>query len=467
MANFLINSAAVSVTGTEEKDTFQLTTGASAVTIQALGADDTVELSAISKLSDSVLLAGEGEDTISTLTAGTTLQGVSIGGSLGKDTITFGSTAGTAGVNAVTVNGGQGNDTLEFNADLSGTASALSINGGVGDDFVTVTDTDASFKAALFAGGKGDDELRFNDDGNYVTTTINGGLGEDIIDLSAGVISAAVINGGSNGVEDADTDSADSININADTLNATTVFGNGGDDQIFFSAGVDSKGLSVVGGQGKDAIRFENGSATAATIGGGRGNDTITLSAGVLFGSSIIGGEGEDAITIAGQTTAGNSQNTIQGGGGADTINFTTFGSGTATFSYASNADSTLGTMDEVTLNTNSGVVNALVGVGVGVFGGTAVTVSGQSARVVDGFIDDFASAGIDAGLTAAVEFLNEGLATNQSVAFTLTAGSDTAYLFVQGGDTDLLVEYKGINTTITLTAASVVGNSKLIMDIS
>ena len=471
MANFLINSAAVSVTGTEDKDLFQILSGASAVTVAGLGADDTFTFSSVAAATpftfgSSVVQAGAGNDTLNVTTA-VSLSATSIGGGEGKDTINFGDNNGEASYNGFTVNGGQANDILNFAADITGTASAFSINGGLEDDSINIFSAGgASVKSGLIGGGKGDDFISAESGGTYAFVTVNGGLGEDSIFFSAATLTGVVINGGQNNVTDAEADSADIITlaVSGGALNGT-VLGNGGDDTITISA-VVATGFSIGGGQNIDDIDVAFNAASGVTIGGGKGNDAILIQDDSLQDGAnlVIGGDGNDAIDFNTGLSAANLL-TIEGGAGADIITVSGGALSAGNFKYSSFSDSTLSDLDQINLRSPANTtINSFVAPGVGIATASAYVINSQTATVAGGYIQSFVSAGITT-LTAAVDFLDQALSTNEAVAFSLVSGGSQAFLFVQGGDTDLVVQYNSANAAVsggTLAASGIAGGTKL-----
>lgn len=476
MANFLINSAAVSVTGTEERDLFQVLSGASAVTVAGLGADDTFTFSSDAAATPftfgkSIVQGGDGGDTINLFTA-VSLSATSIGGGEGRDTITFGDTNEEAAYNAFTVNGGQGVDTLNFNAAITGTASAFVINGGRDDDAISIfSATGQVLKSGLIAGGKDVDVISAGEGGIYNLVTVNGGLGQDEIYLSATAVSGLLINGGQNGVTDASVDSADEIILDVVTDANGTILGNGGGDDISASIGGLATGFSIGGGEGQDLIDISATTASGVTVGGGKGNDTITILTDSLQsgGNIIIGGNGNDTVAISDVLSANNTLS-IQGGEGADTI-FGGFDVSATNLKYEAFSESNLDNLDIVDFSDPADtVVNSFISPGVGVATASAYVIDGETARVTTGtrVVDTFASAGIT-NVTAAVQFLDKALSTNEATVFRLNNADDTAYLFVQGGDTDLVVQYDNIAVwtagsagSASFIASSIAGSTKL-----
>lgn len=255
---------------------------------------------------------------------------------------------GLAYSSALTVYGGEGNDTLtggdgvdtmyggDGNDTIAGSAGDDVLNGGDGDD--TFDEGSASNGADTFNGDADTDTVSYASRTNAITASIDG-TGNDGESGETDDIGATVegITGGSG--NDTLTGSA-----NADILH-----GGDGDDTLTGLAGDDT----LYGDAGDDT--FDEGSATsgADAIHGGAGTDllsyasrtndlTITVDSTANDGEAsegdnvytdvenITGGDGDDSIT------GGTADNVLTGGAGDDTLNG---GSGNDTFAEGS-ADS-------------------------------------------------------------------------------------------------------------------------------
>lgn len=188
---------------------------------------------------------------------------------------------------ALSLNGGDGADVLlggTLNDTIEGGAGSDSIDGGAGND--TITDT--------AVGSDGDDTLK----GGTGLDTIRGGVGNDSIE------------GGSDG---------DSL-FGGD--NDDTILGDDGPDFIDGGEGSDSllggEGNDTIVGQGGgDVIRGEggqdslDGGADSDTVDGGSENDTVLGGDGA---DSLLGGDGDDSVD------GGADNDTLAGGAGTDNI---------------------------------------------------------------------------------------------------------------------------------------------------
>lgn len=237
----------------------------------------------------------------------------------------------------ISVDGGQGNDTITAAVDI-----ATSIIGGDGDDVIT-----GSTAADSIDGGDGDDTIDAGDgddtiEGNDGNDNVTGGTGNDSIDAGDGddTVDAGTGDDTINGDDGRDSllggAGADLINgmSGRDTVDggadADTVFGGGqndsldggaGDDLVHGNGGADS----LFGSAGQDVIMGHGGNDL---IDGGAGDDTIN---GAVGKDSIAGGDGDDNIrggtgddSLFGEDfsqDAGSVGNDIiRGQGGNDTI---------------------------------------------------------------------------------------------------------------------------------------------------
>lgn len=231
---------------------------------------------------------------------------VSIFGGAGNDTISLG--GGTAeSINHGTINGGKGNDVVTITSDKH--AYLFEYASGDGNDIIyglgssdTLEFTSGSISSAVFDGtdyvitvGKNSITLK-NIEGGSTFTTMNadGDSGTATVPLTwRGTKNADTLDNAIAGYELYALGGSDSItNSGADVY----IEGDVGDDYI------SNTGVSVIidGGAGKDTI---SNKGNGASIVGGAGNDSI-----YNFGSSLTAGE-DLAINV-----------TISGGDGADTI---------------------------------------------------------------------------------------------------------------------------------------------------
>ncbi|MGO4524856.1 calcium-binding protein [Microvirga sp. 2MCAF35] len=243
-----------------------------------------------------------------------------------------------------TLNGGDGIDTLTFQA--AGSGVAVDLAAGIGTAGIAAGDTYTNFEKVI--GSNFGDTLA----GSNGASTLQGGAGDDVYFVKAGTTLVEGAGGGTDTVySDASYTLADhlenlfatgsaAINLTGNESNNLIVgneannqlFGAGGNDTLLGGGGNDT----LNGGAGDDVI---DGGAGADYMDGGAGNDTyvindvndvvndtgggidsvtVTVSYDLnrLAGIENINGSGSASITLMG--TAGN--NGMNGGDGADIL---------------------------------------------------------------------------------------------------------------------------------------------------
>ncbi|MBL4892713.1 MAG: hypothetical protein JKX91_13000 [Rhizobiaceae bacterium] len=196
-------------------------------------------------------------------------------------------------------------------------------------------------------GSSNDDTINYsNSSARAVSTYIDGGGGDDVINVASTAYGEQRVYGGAGD----DTISLSGRNARAyggdgdDVIAVAGLYvgakGGAGDDVISVSGEIVS---SVSGGEGDDTITV-NGKIVG-TVRGGAGDDVITVSSdnvssrrwgahgnfgfGGSFDPTIIGGEGNDTISVDGKARivhrAGDGQDVINI---TDTTDFATFGEG-------------------------------------------------------------------------------------------------------------------------------------------
>jgi Ca2+-binding RTX toxin-like protein len=234
------------------------------------------------------------------------------------------------GTFVVVVNGGDGNDALTVLAKNTEIVTAA-LDGGSGDDVLTGSDTGDSLEGSegndRLVGAKGTDDMS-GSAGND-TLVWNNGDGSDIIDGGDGNDATEV--NGSPTLGDVFTIEPNAgrikfqrLNLVPFTLDASTerfeVNGLGGNDSLAASAGVGALTLlSVDGGAGVDTV---DGSDGPDLILGGEGNDILSGGGG---DDRIVGDRGNDTMNGgAGDDTLvwnnGDNTDVVNGDGGRDDV---------------------------------------------------------------------------------------------------------------------------------------------------
>ncbi len=274
---------------------------------------------------------GDGDDTFvwaggangnDTVTNSSGADGVLVSLDGSSNVVTIGQTAIPVGATFAFLQITSGGATLTVDTSVS----QVTVDGGAGDDTITVTDIDHACRGSLVVrGGIGDDVLTANNakigdirlrmEGGDGNDSILGSSGSDTLSGDAGIDRIKGGNGNDLILGGASIDS-----LNGDAGNDTIIGGDGSDtlvgdgaDTIFGDAGDDS----LQGDQGADLISGGEGDDFAR---GGDGNDTITGDTGndSLLGDSaldsISGGDGDDTLD------GGRNDDVLNGGNGNDKI---------------------------------------------------------------------------------------------------------------------------------------------------
>ena len=230
-----------------------------------------------------VILAGNGDDI---LIGGTGFQLFTLDGGNGNDTIS----PGSAGILSGEVYaGGAGIDVL----DLSNQTRGFIIDQNTNSFSIPSIFANASISGfEHFIGGSGDDFIR---ELTGLSTTLEGGLGDDTLAASeAGIGVNEVFDGG---------DGADMLDFSIRESDYNVDLGAGlfeTSDSMFTATLISIE--QVLAGGGDDMLRGDTGDAVNS-LNGGAGNDTIMPgSDGLRNGDVFIGGVGTDVLDLTGQT---------------------------------------------------------------------------------------------------------------------------------------------------------------------
>lgn len=332
--------------GGEGNDTFQWSAAGDGVDeVSSLGGYDQMQVTAtgaadtvtVGKIGPRIQITSGGN----VLTINADIHVVSIDLGNGDDSITVGDLSGVSQT-VMTINGGDGNDNLNAGAGIlgdvrlrlsgdagndtiTGSANDDTIDGGAGtDSLLGGTGADTIFGGTendTISGQAGDDSIT-GDDGNDLLVggdgndTVRGGLGNDSLVGQAGDDSL-------DGAEGRDTlsggDGNDSLDAGGGKDYLTggngddTIDGGRNDDTILGDAGNDT----IRGNHGNDSI---DGGTGDDTISGGDGNDTVN---GADGNDLLTGADGDDAVNGAAgndTVTGGDGNDLIAGGAGSDVI---------------------------------------------------------------------------------------------------------------------------------------------------
>jgi Ca2+-binding RTX toxin-like protein len=285
----------------------------------------------------SVVFGGAGSDTLD-VSAYTTLVNLNAGS--GGDLIKLYT---GAMLQSTFINGGSGNDTLEFIKNAVSVTDADFINPRVlsleviktasGNNRMILGPNAQSSGITTLVGNNGNDTfdasaytVSINMDGGSGDNSLVGGAGNDTITSGGG---ADAIRAGSG------TDLIRVANVTA-LNNLATLDGGAGDDTLAitlisqtivddFSNVASVEVLSLAGGINSVILAANAASAKISTLIGGSGNDTFDASNGAYTGTSVYfdGGDGDNSLTgNSGADTllSGSGNDTLSGGGGNDTL---------------------------------------------------------------------------------------------------------------------------------------------------
>jgi len=297
----------------------------------AAGEDTLLQIENLSGSAYDDTLAGDANANV--LTGG--LGDDALDGGAGVDTASYAGASGAVTVDlaAGTASGAAGNDTLvnienlagsDYADDLTGDDAANTLSGGAGND--------------ILDGGLGNDTL----DGGAGTDTASyaGTSGAVTVNLAAGQATGAAGSDTLTAVEN--VTGSEYGDILAGDANANVLLGGSGDDRLDGGAGNDT----LDGGAGHDTADYSTASSAVsvdltkavAQSTGGSGTDTLVSI------ESVIGSNYNDTFAFS-QPTDG-AHYTVDGGGGANTIDLSSFSRADASIDKAA---------DTVIVNTADG----------------------------------------------------------------------------------------------------------------
>jgi len=238
---------------------------------------------------------------------------------------------GTSGVDALSLVNSSGNFFLGAQGDNdvvtfvttpntnAGVISSATARGGAGNDLFLSANSAAVFNGVFFNGNAGSDTFTMTA-GLLSATSIQGGQGDDIVTIGGGAVSS-LINGNKN---------ADTITLQGNAISASSIFGGQGADTIAVNIATTTSVIS--GDDDNDTITIGVVNVGSSSINGGQGNDTITATNAITSGVLIDGGAGNDGLIGSAQADTllgGDGTDTITGNAGADSM---TGGAGTDAF---------------------------------------------------------------------------------------------------------------------------------------
>lgn len=273
-------------------------TGQSILFNGTTNANNEVSLGTVATLAGSVeITGGTGQDRIvvhGKTSIGKNAAGVSVllNGGDGNDTINFNDVITLAG--SVKLDGGLGNDQLEFSSVDSATVKgAVELIGGPGDDsFFLAFNVSAVFGSTLtFIGGEGADTAMIDTDGS-IAGAVNIDLGPAVTGTQSVIIKSRTGHVSGLVLKSSLTLDADAANTTADafTLRNVSV----------------AKLIDLELGGGISTVTIDNLAAgDGFKLNTRGGNDVVNIERGIFFGSStiqklaaILTGDGDDQLAI-------------------------------------------------------------------------------------------------------------------------------------------------------------------------
>ncbi len=385
--------------------------------------------------------------------SGTTINGL--------ETVNFGV------INTLTVLGGMGDDKITLNQTGSTITHDVTINGGDGNDTISVT---GKFGADLIVlGGIGNDTLRVTNtllSSAVADINMDSGDGNDTVTISASKVGRDVIvqTGLGN-----DTVTATGLTI-ASTLSLQDT---GGTNSLRVTDSTAQNGVLLVLGVDNDTVTMTNVTSTLGKveIDLGAGNNVLsisqtkalgttvaTLMGGVItdFGDGIrvISGVGNDTITMSGLTVTNNLSQQDTGGTNSLRISNSTsqndvllaLGAGNDTVTMT-NVTSSLGKV-EIDLGAGNNVLSIsqtkALGTTVATVLGGVITNFGDGIRVISGLGNDSVTM--------------NGLAINNNLSVRDTGGTNSLRITDSTARSDVFLTLGVGNDALTMTNVTALG---------
>lgn len=411
-------------------------------------------------MSSTSIYGGEGDDLIGSYIAPT---GDVFVRNTSTNTFVSGTVANT--IFQSFIDGGTGNDTitLDFNAAIS-TTTGLTVQGGAGNDAVNYINTAGVTNTVQILGGGGSDYLS----GEFTAATaftFAGGGGNDTIYLSAeGTNASAFIAGDAINSRD-QYDGSDLITLDLGTYSGINVQGMGGNDTINI-LGTNGGANSIYGNNGNDVINF-SGIISATTVFAGDGADRVYLDEASNSGSLVLGGGGNDEVAYSAMIASSTkfSGGSVYGGLGADRlgsgINVSASSATNLVFGYSAAGDSTLSAFDTIAFGGDT--KSATYFVRYDAFDVNAASFSGAHATGTNGTVA-FTST-FDNDVTARAQYLSTQLTAGNAVLFVDNHTTKNQYLFIKGSSDNTIVQI-GTGSTGVAGVLTINGGKNLTLNL-
>ncbi len=435
-------------------------------------------------------------------------------GGRGDDLIRdLGDNLNNLGGGTYTIAGGWDNDTIEL--DSIGDVTDVVIYGGNsltdtgdGDDIITVEASGIAIEngelleTVAIYGNSGVDTIRFNSDGiaaGGLDATVNGGLGDDILDIEltdgdTGIINVAAgddtVTLTTTAGQDAEfilqgysTDDAVTIDLNMATAAEIAVTASAAgillEDGIDGSVNLDGYTGDLNLTLGGGSVLVTNTTDTAATLTGGAGDDQLVSgdAADVLVAGAgddvIVGGAADDTFQFVDETEF-DGMDTVSGGDGVDTLEFT------AATNLTGVAFTNVTEVEVIEASAGAFIIDAAAtnGTGITTIDATDAASLTVNAGVTDAALTVTGTAGADAldftGATGALTIDSGAGAdtiTSGDAADSITTGADadvityTAATQSDDTNTDVITDFDADADSFSFTTTAGSGNASVFVD--
>lgn len=437
-------------TGTAGDDTFTYSDDYADETLDGLGGNDTMDFSAMTAAHPVTVTFTSDNDGTADNTAGGTITFTDVENVIGgadDDSVIFDDAFGNH-----TIDGGAGNDALDFSAATAGNDITVDFVAGTATNG---TDTVTFSNVENVTTGDGDDSFALDD--ISVAHTLDGGSGSDTLDLSA-----------LDGTEDVTVDFQTGGSGDVVALNIETVTSGAGDDTFVFADGFSN--VTVDGNAGTNSLDF-----SALTVGN---NVTVDFTAGTATDGTgtitftnvdnMVGGAGDDSFILDDISVL----HTLEGGDGSDTLDLSALdATEDVTVDFHSGGSGDIVALNVETVTSGAGDDTFTFGDGFGDYtieGGTGTNELDFSALTVGNDVTVDFTVGTATDGTGTITFINfenviggagDDTFISDSNSHTLDGGS--------GADTlDMSNIPNGVNTIVNFTSGSVIGETHVLTNI-
>lgn len=365
------------------------------------------------------------------------INGASIDGGEGDDTITFSGDAATIGA---TIVGGKGNDKINVTG-----AASVSINDAEGDDTYVISGKGAN---VTIDDTKGSDNVKIS--GASVTASVSLGSADNnvvLIDSGASDANVTLVTGDGDDVItskaakatlDINSAKGDDVITIAGKKSDVTINADAGDDVIDIAKGADESKVAISVGAGDDIVKI-NAASVTGSVDGSAGDDVLViaganadLTVSAVETVNLTGKNGKVSVTdgIVNSSAVGATIN-------AATVNVS---DGTAVLNHDT-------AIKELTISKGSVTANTVVTATV--TGGTFT--SGKGVNATDTILINGSGAIVDAGKGVdTITVSEDATGTN-----TLTLGDGADVVSIEAGNSKVVITDLGIDDKLTLVDAS------------